>query len=297
MSVKSVTLSLNGQTYTLSYDSSSGKYKKSITAPNQTSWGEEDHKYAMQLKVTDMAGNVTTIDKNNGTFGSKMLLRVLEKTAPVITITAPSQGAYLGSNAVKIEFTVTDSESGVNPDSIKLQVDSGGAVTSGITKTQITNGYKCSYTATIQDGSHTVKVNASDNDGNAATQKYSTFTVDTVPPELNITSPAENLITNKQSLAVAGSTNEICTIKIKLNNVDQGSVTLSGDKTFTKTVTLVKGSNVIVITAIDRAGKVTTVQREVVYDPTAPVIVSIDIAPNPVGAGETFTITVEATDE
>lgn len=297
MSVKSVTLSLNGQTYTIPYESSSGKYKKTITAPNQTSWGEEDHKYAMQLKVTDMAGNVTTIDKNNSTFGSKMLLRVLEKTAPVITITAPSQGAYLGSNAVKIEFTVTDSESGVNPDSIKLQVDSGGVITSGITKTQITNGYKCSYTATIQDGSHTVKVNASDNDGNAATQKSSTFTVDTVPPELNITSPAESLITNKQSLSVSGSTNEVCTIKIKLNNVDQGSVTLNGDKTFTKAITLAKGSNVIVITATDRAGKVTTVQREVIYDPTAPVIISIDLTPNPVGAGETFTITVEATDE
>lgn len=244
-----------------------------------------------------MAGNVTTIDKNSSTFGSKMLLRVLEKTAPVITITAPSQGAYLGSNAVKIEFTVTDTESGVNPDSIQLQVDSGGVIVSGITKTQITNGYKCSYTATIQDGSHTVRVNASDNDGNAATDKTSTFTVDTVPPELNITSPAETLITNQKNLTVSGSTNEICTIKIKLNNVDQGEVTLQADKTFSKAVTLTEGSNVIIITATDRAGKVTTVTREVIYDSKSPVIVSIDISPNPVDAGAQFTVTVEATDE
>lgn len=297
MSVKSVTFSIDGQTYTLSYDSSSGKYKKAITAPSKSSWGEEDHKYATQLKVTDMAGNVTTIDKNNSTFGSKMLIRVLEKTPPVITITAPSQGAYLGSNAVKIEFTVTDTESGVNPDSIKLQVDSGGVIVSGITKTQITNGYKCSYTATIQDGSHTVRVNASDNDGNAATEKTSTFTVDTVPPELNITSPAETLITNQKNLTVSGYTNEICTIKIKLNNVDQGDITLQADKTFSKAVALTEGSNVIIITATDRAGKVTTVTREVIYDSKSPVIVSIDISPNPVDAGAQFTVTVEATDE
>lgn len=296
MAIKTVSLELNGQQYTIPV-LSGNTFKKSIAAPNQSSWSQEDHKYAMRLKVEDVAGNVTTIDKDNATFGSKMLLRVLEKTPPVITIISPSQGAYLGSNAVKIEFTVTDSESGVDPDSIKLQVDSTAEVVSGITKTQIENGYKCSYTATVQDGSHTVKVNASDNDGNAATQKSSTFTVDTVPPELNITSPAESLITNKQSLSVAGSTNEICTIKIKLNNVDQGSITLNGDKTFAKTVTLAKGSNVIVITATDRAGKVTTVQREVVYDPTAPVIVSIELTPNPVGAGEMFTITVVATDE
>lgn len=297
MSVKSITLYLNGQSYVIPLDSSTGKYKKTITAPNQTSWGETDHKYAMQLEVEDIAGNVTTIDKTHSSFGEKMMLRVLEKTAPVITITSPSSGAYLGSSAVKVEFTVTDSESGVDPDSIKLQIDSGAAITSGITKTEITNGYKCSYTATCQDGSHTVKVNASDNDGNAATQKSSAFTVDTVAPELNITSPAEVLITNQQTLAVAGTTDESCTVKISLNGTDQGTVTLNTDKIFSKNVTLAKGTNVIIITATDPAGKTTTVTREVTYDPVAPVIVSIDLTPNPVEAGSTFTVTVEATDE
>lgn len=297
MSVKTVTFYLNGQSYTIPLDGTTGKYKKTIAAPNQTSWGETDHKYEMQLKVEDVAGNVTTIDKNHTSFGEKMMLRVLEKTPPVISITKPSTGAYLGSNTVAIEFTVTDTESGVDPATIKLQIDSGGQITSGITKTPITNGYKCTYEAMIQDGSHTVKVNVSDNDGNAATQKQSEFTVDTVPPELNITSPPEVLVTNKAALTVSGSTNESCTIKIKLNNTDQGTITLNADKTFSKGVTLAKGSNVIEITATDKAGKVTKVTREVTYDPVAPVILSIDIAPNPVGAGDTFTVTVEATDE
>lgn len=297
MSVKTVTFYLNGQSYTLPVDSVTGRYKKSVPAPNQTSWGEPDHKYAMQLKVEDMAGNTTVIDKDHENFGEKMLLRVLEKTPPAVTITKPSTGAYLGNNTVLIEFTVTDAESGVDPETIKLQIDSGGQITDGITKTPITNGYKCTYEATIQDGSHTVKVNASDNDGNAATQKQSTFTVDTIPPELNITSPPEVLVTNKAALTVSGSTNESCTIKIKLNNEDQGAITLNADKTFSKGVTLTKGSNVIEITATDNAGKTTKVTREVTYDPIAPVILSIDIAPNPVGAGDTFTVTVEATDE
>lgn len=297
MAVKAVTLSLNGQTYTIPLDAASGKYKKQITAPSASSYKEENHKYAMQLKVTDVAGNVTTIDKTHSTFGSKMMLRVLEKTPPVITIISPSNQAYIGSNAVKIEFNVTDSESGVNPDSIKLQVDSGAEIVSEITKTPIANGYRCVYSANIKDGSHVIKVNAKDNDGNAAAEKTSSFKVDTVPPQLNISSPAENLITNKQSLTVSGSTNEQCTIKIKLNNTDQGAITLDGNKAFAKAVTLAKGSNVIVITATDLAGKVTSVQREVIYDPTAPVVVSIEVVPNPVDAGATFTITVEATDE
>lgn len=297
MAVKTVELELNGQTYTIPLDSESGKYKKQITAPNTSSYKEENHKYAMRLKVTDVAGNITTVDKTHGTFGSKMMLRVLEKTAPVITIVKPSNQAYIGNNAVKIEFTVTDSESGVNQDSIKLQIDSGAEISAEITKVPITNGYKCTYDANIKDGSHTIRVNAKDNDGNAAIEKTSTFKVDTVQPELNISSPAESLITNIQNLKVSGSTNEQCTIKIKLNETDQGTVTLDPNKRFEKTIELRKGSNVIVITATDLAGKTTTVQREVIYDPTAPIIVSIEVAPNPVDAGAVFTITVEATDE
>ncbi len=297
MAIKTVTLSLNGQTYTIPYDSTTGTYKKTIAAPSQSSWDETDHKYAMQLTVQDVAGNVTTVDKNDSSFGASMLLRVLEKTPPVISITKPSSSAYLSNNSVTIEFTVTDTESGVNPDTITIQLDSTGEISDGITKTEIDGGYKCTYTTSITDGEHTIKVNASDNDGNAAVEKQSTFTVDTVPPELNITSPAAALITNQQALAVSGTTNESCTIKITLNGADQGNITLSANNTFSKQISLISGSNVIVITATDNAGKTTTVQREVTYDPIAPVIVSINIAPNPVAAGAEFVVTVEATDE
>ena len=53
--------------------------------------------------------------------------------------------------------------------------------------------------------------------------------------------------------------------------------------------------NTIVITAMDKAGKSTTITRTVTYDSKAPVIVSVDV-PTEVSAGATFTITVEATD-
>lgn len=295
MSIKTVDLFVNGQSYNIPLISES-KYQKKITAPNKTSWNEEDHKYAMRLTVEDVAGNVTTIDKSHETFGEKMMLRVVEDTPPVITITSPAQSAYLGSNAVKVEANITDTESGVDPDSITIQIDSGAVISSGITKTPITNGYKCSYTATVQDGQHTVKVNAADNDGNEAIEKTATFTVDTVAPELNVTYPPETLITNKQAITVTGKTDTDCTVKIKVNSQDQGTISLNGTGEFSKSISLQKGSNVIIVTSTDRAGKISTVQREVQYDPDAPVVVSIEFSQNPVGAGEEFTITVEATD-
>ena len=296
MAIKTVTLYLNGQSYDIPLDSSTGKYVKTIAAPSQSSWDEADHKYEMQLEVADVAGNVTTVDKSHSTFGAGMLLRVLEKTPPVIVITKPSSGAYIGSNSVDIEFTVTDTESGVNPDTITIQIDSTGAISEGITKAEIEGGYKCTYTTSIPDGEHTVKVNASDNDGNAAVEKQSVFTVDTIPPELNITSPPAALITNQQKVTVEGTTNDEYTIAILLNGTSQGTVTQNADYSFSKDITLTKGENVIVIKATDKAGKLTTVTREVTYDPVAPVIVSIDIAPNPVDAGAEFVVTVEATD-
>lgn len=296
MAIQKVEFFLKGQTYQIPLESGR-TYKKVIEAPGTTSWGETDHKYESQLKITDVAGNVTTINKDDPTFGDKMMIRVVETEPPVITITSPAQGAYLGSNAVPVEFTVTDTESGVDPESISVKIDSGAEIKDGITKTPVQNGYKCSYTATIQDGAHTVKVNASDNDGNAAIEKSASFTVDTVAPELNITSPPETLITNDQSLTVSGKTSPDCSVTINLNSADQGAVTVDGTGQFSKTVSLSPGENIITITATSLAGKTTNVIREVTYDPDAPVVISIEIDPNPVEAGGQITITVEATDE
>ena len=296
MAIQKVEFFLKGQTYQIPIESGR-TYKKVIDAPGTTSWGETDHKYASQLKITDVAGNVTTIDKDDPTFGDKMMIRVVETEPPVITITSPAQGAYLGSNAVQVEFTVTDMESGVDPASISVKIDSGAEIKDGITKTPVSNGYKCSYTATVQNGSHTVKVNAADNDGNEAAEKTASFTINTIAPTLNITSPPEALITNNQSLTVSGKTSPDCSVTIDLNSADQGAVTVDGTGQFSKAVSLSPGENVIKITATSLAGKTTTVTRVVTYDPDAPVVISIDISPNPVETGEQITITVEAVDE
>lgn len=258
--------------------------------------------YAATLKVTDQAGNVTTIDQNDAEFGAQMKLDVNEKVAPVIAPVQPGAGAYITSHSVPIQFDVTDNDSGVVPGSLSLQIDSQAVITTGLTKTAITNGYRCSYTAdNLADGIHTLKINAMDNDGNVSAQKTVTFTVDTTAPELDITSPAADLITNQQDLTVAGITSDAtsgpCTVKMYLNNADQGTVNVAGNGSFSKTVTLAKGSNTVRTRSTDKAGKYTEVTRTVVYDPDAPQVLSVEITPNPVDAGGEFTITVEAIDE
>lgn len=187
-------------------------------------------------------------------------------------------------------------------DSVVVKRDGSTVSASEITHSAISNGYSFTYTpgSALGDGSHTVTVNASDNDGNAATQKTTTFTVDTVPPTLNVTSPTEGQIVSSASLNVSGTTNDTTsspvTVKISLNGADQGNVTVGGNGSFTKTVTLAEGANVIVVTATDSAGKTSSVTRNVTLDTSVPHIVSATITPNPVDVGQTMLISVEVSE-
>lgn len=301
MAVKTVQAVINGQTHTLTYNATTKKYEATVTAPSTSSYNQNGHYYNVQIKATDEAGNSVSKDATDTTLGSSLKLRVKEKVAPVISITAPSSSAKLTNNKPVIKWTVTDSDSGVDPSTIKLIIDSQ-TITIGITKTASGKNYTCSYTPTtaLSDGSHTIKISASDYDGNAAAQKSITFTVDTVPPELSVTAPIDNLVTNQASIEVKGTTNDVTsspvTLTIKLNNGTAQTVEVGSDGSFSKTLTLVSGENTIVITATDGAGKTSTVTKQVELDQTAPVIQSVTITPNPVNAGATYTISVEVTD-
>ena len=124
--------------------------------------------------------------------------------------------------------------------------------------------------------------------------------MDTVPPTLSITAPADKLITNKTGITVKGTTNDKTsspvTVTVKLNSGAATAVTVESDGSFSKDLTLVVGTNTITVVARDAAGKTTTVTRTVTVDQTAPVIKSITINPNPVDAGKTYIISVEVTD-
>ena len=164
-----------------------------------------------------------------------------------------------------------------------------------------TNGYNvvCIPSTALKDGSHTVKIEVADNDGNSASSSTISFTTDTIAPTLNVTNPAaNNSFVSNAGLTVTGTTSDstsgVPTIKITLNGSDQGSVTVSNGS-FSKGVTLVNGANTIVITATDKAGRVTTITRTITLDSSSPVIASVVIDPNPVNVGNNYTVTIKVT--
>ena len=297
MSVKTVQAVINGQTYTLTKNTSTGKYEATITAPSKSSYTLSGHYYPVTVKATDDAGNVTTKDATDSTLGASLRLQVKEKVVPVITITAPTASQYLANSTPAIAWKITDDDSGVNPSTIALKIDGTAVDTSKITKTAVTGGYTCSYTpaSALSDGAHTVVATASDYDGNAAVQKSVTFTVDTIPPTLSVSAPAEGFITNKSTVTVKGTTDD-ATSKPVTVTVNGAPIPVTTSGTFSNDVTLKEGSTTITIVAKDKAGKTTTVTRIVKLDTAPPVIKSATITPNPVDCGKTFVISVEVTD-
>ena len=289
MAIQTVRAQVNGTWHTLTYNDGTQRWEATITAPGATSFNQPN-----------TAGTQATAD---GSTIDGLQLVVKETVAPVITITSPTNGARVTNSNQPVTFTVIDEAggSGVNLNSVVVKLDNNQVSAGEVTHSAVTNGYSFTYTpaSPLKDGSHTVSVDASDNDGNAAAQKSTTFTVDTVAPSLNVTSPTDGLITNNASITVTGTTNDTTsspvTVTIQLNSVDQGAVTVESSGAFSKAITLASGANVIVVTSTDQAGKSTSVTINVTLDTSVPQIVSATITPNPVDAGQTMVISVQIT--
>lgn len=302
MAVKLVQATINGQTYNLIYNDETKLYEATITAPSKSSYNvNSGHYYPVTIKATDDAGNTDIVNDTNSTLGDNCKLRVKEVTKPVITITSPTEDERTTNNRPTVTWQVTDDDSGVNPNTIGITINNGGKITNGITKTAITKGYKCTYaiTADLPDGTNTIKCDASDYDGNVGVQRSVSFIVDTVPPELSVTSPANNLITNNKTVTVSGMAKDVTsspvTVSVKLNNGAEQEVSVGSNGAFSTTLTLSEGENTVVVKAVDAAGKSSTVTRKVTLDTKAPVIQEITI-PEVVNVGQTFKVSVKVTD-
>jgi len=165
------------------------------------------------------------------------------------------------------------------------------------------NAKQANYTPTakLPEGPNTLQAQAKDGSGRLSNAVSGQFTVDTVPPVVTITSPANGAVTNQAAQNVSGTVNETASVLV---NILAASVSASG--TFTASVTLQEGSNSINVVAVDRASNTGSAQVGMTLDtqpPAAPVVGSITVstpmggratvsaAPGAVEAGSAVTIT------
>lgn len=285
------------QQYNASY--SGGEWSVDIPSGSESSYGQSNHTYPIELHAFDAAGNETIMYATDDTYGDQLNIRVLEKTKPTATIVSPTQGSVLGSATQDIVMELSDAGgSGLNMASVVFKVNNV-QVTQGVSWSDGADGKKtCTYhAANLSDGSNSVSLQVTDNDGNVSDVAEVTFVISTSAPTLNVTSPTDNLLTNSNKVTVAG------TAAAGSDAVTLTEVTINGEPAevgeggaFSEEIILTEGENTITIIAKDSLGKTTTVTRHVTVDTKAPIISDVEAEATTVVANSTIHLTFKIVD-
>ena len=288
-----------GEQYNASYSSGTGEWSVDIPSGSESSYSQSNHTYPIELHAFDAAGNETIMYATDNTYGDQLNIRVLEKTKPTATIVSPTQGSVLGSATQDIRLELQDAGgSGLNMASVVFKVNNV-QVAQGVSWSDGADGKKtCTYHATnLSDGSNSVSLQVTDNDGNVSDVAEVTFVISTSAPTLNITSPTDNLLTNSNRVTVAG------TAAAGSDAVTLSEVTINGEPAdigeggaFSEEIILNEGENTITIIAKDSLGKTTTVTRHVTVDTQAPVISDVEAEATTVDANSTIHLTFKVVD-
>lgn len=309
MSISQVKAVIDGQTYPVALDSD-GYYTLDSNAPALSSIHQPGGYYNVQITLTDDAGNTTTLDAADDTFGADLRLPVKEITKPTATITYPSADSRINTATPTITVQLRDSDSGVDPATVDLRINSGAKITQdapGLTLTPTEGGYDLSYAvqSPLPEGQTTISIGVSDKDGNAADQVSITCTIAVTAPTISLSAPAEGLVTNQAAVQISGITSDdqltSVTLTATVNGHDQGPVTVDGQTgAFSLAANpehMQEGTNVIKVKVVDATGLEAEITRNVVLDTIPPRVTEIIGVTDPVVTGATFRIRIKAVDD
>lgn len=287
-----------GQQYNASYSSSTQEWSVDIPSGSESSYSQSNHTYPIEIHAFDAAGNETIMYATDDTYGDQLNIRVLEKTKPTATIKSPTQGSVLGSATQDIIMELSDAGgSGLNMASVVFKINNV-QVTQGVSWADQGGKKVCTYHATnLSDGSNSVSLQVTDNDGNVSDVATVSFVISTSAPTLNVTSPTDNLLTNSNKVTVAGTaaagSDAVTLSKVTINGEE---VSVGSGGAFSKELTLQEGDNTITIVAEDSIGKTTSVTRHVTVDTKAPIISDVEAEATTVDANSTIHLTFKVVD-
>ena len=114
---------------------------------------------------------------------------------------------------------------------------------------------------TLTEGANKLVATLAWSSGEGQPSPVVTYTLDTKPPKVTISSPKHGANVNSSTVDVSGSTDAGATVAIRNEQAPGGSlksITVGDDGRYTLTVNVVAGSNTIDITSTDQAGNTAT---------------------------------------
>ena len=198
----------------------------------------------------DLAGNETTDIRTIN----------YDSAGPVLDITAPADNSKTKAAGVTVSGTVDETSTVTASLNGDLPVPA------------IMIGNSFSYDIIFRYGLNTIELAATDRAGNTTTGKR-TVTFDNQNPSLSITDPAQDIATDASPMAITGTVTDLTIPTVTMtvdggpaqtltatNGIFNASVTFTTEKTY-----------VIVVTATDEAGNISTVTRNIIYDMGGPL--------------------------
>jgi hypothetical protein len=224
-----------GSTLTLNFRPATVSPEGTFTYPVRLVEGRND----FVLFARDRAGNANTTTWT----------LYLDITPPPLTVTAPKDGLLTNQSSV----TVTG------------RTEAGASVTVNDQAVEVRPDGSFSTMPVLIAGPNFIKVVASDAAGNLNTVLRSVVLDSEL--RLDISAPAENLVTSQVTILVIGVTDTDALVRL-----NDAIVSVEADGRFSVTYTLSEGPNTLVFAAQDRAGNARSVTRKVLLDTVAPVV-------------------------
>lgn len=190
------------------------------------------------------------INESKGSAGINALSIFRDLIAPLISILKPADDSLTNNNRPIIEIGYNDSGIGVDGETLRLFVNANEVVTQCETAN---DGAKCTLGVALPEGLNALSAEVKDYAGNASEKTQIYVRVDTYPPVINVSAPAQDFYTNKADVAITGTISEPATVTLAGK-----SVTLGPQNTFNYPATLIEGTNSFKITATDLAGNSST---------------------------------------
>ena len=217
--------------------------------------GVEDGQHTIDVRALDMFSHE----------GLDSVTVYVDGTKPTLNITSPLDDNIIAYSDVLVSWTASDDASGI--DHYEVKMNNGNWINVGMSTT---------YTfSSLEDKNYTVYVKAIDRAGNSII-KSASFTVDTTPPELQITSPAHETIFDCSDVTIEWTASDnvsgIDHYELKISNDNWVNVGTNTTHTFHS---LADKNYTAYVKAIDLAGNNIIKSIMFTVDTTSPTIQTI----------------------
>jgi hypothetical protein len=179
---------------------------------------------------------------------------IVDTTLPQVTVTAPNDGSFTGSNTTSVSGFVSEPP-------VSVLVNGRSATIAG-------NDFSL-VEFPLAEGLNSLTVEATDPAGHKGIT-FVTVNLDTINPKISIDSQNDGLLTRSPLLTVSGTVGEPVT-ELLVN----GEKVIVNGSSFTTNLTLAEGLNTIMLEAKDRAGNNGSATITITLDsaaPTAPTL-------------------------